>query len=115
MQVYGADKVWRQLAREGMTVARCTVGCSVSASRTADAQRNCGLRASALAAAARATTLWYSPTRAATPTHRRHCSKSSSALRVEQDLLVGRTTYIWPLSARAGSMTAVQAAAGRDR
>ena len=25
MQVYGADKVWRQLGREGMTVARCTV------------------------------------------------------------------------------------------
>ncbi|MCD6662409.1 MAG: IS3 family transposase [Comamonas sp.] len=25
MQVYGADKVWRQLAREGVTVARCTV------------------------------------------------------------------------------------------
>jgi transposase InsO family protein len=24
-QVHGADKVWRQLAREGMTVARCTV------------------------------------------------------------------------------------------
>ena len=24
MQVYGADKVWRQLGREGMTVARCT-------------------------------------------------------------------------------------------
>jgi transposase InsO family protein len=26
MQVYGADKVWRQLAREGRPVARCTVG-----------------------------------------------------------------------------------------
>ena len=25
MQVYGADKVWRQLAREGLSVARCTV------------------------------------------------------------------------------------------
>ena len=25
MQVYGADKVWRQLTREGTTVARCTV------------------------------------------------------------------------------------------
>jgi len=25
MQVYGADKVWKQLGREGMTVARCTV------------------------------------------------------------------------------------------
>ncbi|TXK21032.1 IS3 family transposase, partial [Ottowia sp. GY511] len=25
MQVYGADKVWRQLAREGIVVARCTV------------------------------------------------------------------------------------------
>lgn len=25
MQVYGAEKVWRQLKREGMTVARCTV------------------------------------------------------------------------------------------
>jgi transposase InsO family protein len=25
MQVYGADKVWRQLIREGTTVARCTV------------------------------------------------------------------------------------------
>jgi putative transposase len=25
MQVYGADKVWRQLARAGMRVARCTV------------------------------------------------------------------------------------------
>ena len=25
MQVYGADKVWRQLAREGAPVARCTV------------------------------------------------------------------------------------------
>ncbi len=25
MQVYGADKVWRQLAREGAAVARCTV------------------------------------------------------------------------------------------
>jgi len=25
MQVYGAEKVWRQLAREGMPVARCTV------------------------------------------------------------------------------------------
>lgn len=25
MQVYGAHKVWRQLVREGMTVARCTV------------------------------------------------------------------------------------------
>ncbi len=25
MQVYGADKVWKQLARERMTVARCTV------------------------------------------------------------------------------------------
>ncbi|WCM92347.1 IS3 family transposase [Acidovorax sp. NCPPB 2350] len=25
MQVYGADKVWRQLAREGVMVARCTV------------------------------------------------------------------------------------------
>jgi putative transposase len=25
MQVYGADKIWRQLGREGATVARCTV------------------------------------------------------------------------------------------
>src|SRR5690606_26025925 len=25
MQVYGADKVWRQLNREGIDVARCTV------------------------------------------------------------------------------------------
>jgi len=25
LQVYGADKVWRQLGREGVTVARCTV------------------------------------------------------------------------------------------
>jgi putative transposase len=25
MQVYGAEKVWKQLGREGMTVARCTV------------------------------------------------------------------------------------------
>jgi putative transposase len=25
MQVYGADKVWKQLGREGMTAARCTV------------------------------------------------------------------------------------------
>ena len=25
MQVYGADKVWRQLQREGVPVARCTV------------------------------------------------------------------------------------------
>ena len=25
MQVYGADKVWRQMNREGVTVARCTV------------------------------------------------------------------------------------------
>jgi len=25
MQVYGAEKVWRQLAREGMATARCTV------------------------------------------------------------------------------------------
>lgn len=25
LQVYGADKVWRQLGREGMTVARCTI------------------------------------------------------------------------------------------
>jgi len=25
LQVYGADKVWRQLLREGVTVARCTV------------------------------------------------------------------------------------------
>ena len=25
MRVYGADKVWRQLVREGVTVARCTV------------------------------------------------------------------------------------------
>ena len=25
LQVYGADKVWQQLKREGITVARCTV------------------------------------------------------------------------------------------
>ena len=25
MQVYGAEKVWRQLAREGTAAARCTV------------------------------------------------------------------------------------------
>ena len=25
MQVYGADKVWRQMNREGIDVARCTV------------------------------------------------------------------------------------------
>lgn len=25
MQVYGAEKVWRQLGREGVSVARCTV------------------------------------------------------------------------------------------
>ena len=25
MKVYGADKVWRQLARQGTSVARCTV------------------------------------------------------------------------------------------
>jgi transposase InsO family protein len=25
LQVYGADKVWRQLRREGTAVARCTV------------------------------------------------------------------------------------------
>ena len=25
LQVYGADKVWRQLNREGLLVARCTV------------------------------------------------------------------------------------------
>ena len=26
MQAYGADKVWKQMNREGVTVARCTVG-----------------------------------------------------------------------------------------
>ena len=26
LRVYGADKVWRQLQREGVRVARCTVG-----------------------------------------------------------------------------------------
>lgn len=25
MQVYGADKVWKQMNREGIAVARCTV------------------------------------------------------------------------------------------
>jgi putative transposase len=25
MQVYGADKVWKQMMRDGMPVARCTV------------------------------------------------------------------------------------------
>lgn len=25
LQVYGADKVWRQMQREGMAVGRCTV------------------------------------------------------------------------------------------
>ncbi len=25
MQVYGADKVWKQIRHEGITVARCTV------------------------------------------------------------------------------------------
>lgn len=25
MQVFGADKVWKQMNREGITVARCTV------------------------------------------------------------------------------------------
>jgi transposase InsO family protein len=25
MQVYGADKVWKQMKRDGMPVARCTV------------------------------------------------------------------------------------------
>ena len=25
MRVYGADKVWKQMSREGMAVARCTV------------------------------------------------------------------------------------------
>jgi transposase InsO family protein len=25
LRVYGADKVWRQLRREGTTVARCTL------------------------------------------------------------------------------------------
>lgn len=25
LQVYGADKVWRQMNREGLVVARCTV------------------------------------------------------------------------------------------
>ena len=25
MQVYGADKVWKQMVRDGMPVARCTV------------------------------------------------------------------------------------------
>ena len=25
LQVYGADKVWKQLGREGLAVARCTV------------------------------------------------------------------------------------------
>ncbi len=25
MQVYGAPKVWKQMSREGITVARCTV------------------------------------------------------------------------------------------
>ncbi len=25
MQVYGADKVWKQLNREGISIARCTV------------------------------------------------------------------------------------------
>ena len=25
LQVYGADKIWRQLGREGVVVARCTV------------------------------------------------------------------------------------------
>ena len=28
LQVYGADKVWRQLRREGTAVARCTVAVS---------------------------------------------------------------------------------------
>ncbi len=27
LQVYGADKVWRQMNREGLEVARCTVEC----------------------------------------------------------------------------------------
>ena len=30
LQVYGADKVWKQLNRENVAVARCTVGANTS-------------------------------------------------------------------------------------
>ena len=34
LQVYGADKVWRQLAREGAAVARCTDALMCNDART---------------------------------------------------------------------------------
>ena len=43
LQVYGADKVWRQLRREGTAVARCTVE-RLMRLRTARAGRSVGSR-----------------------------------------------------------------------
>ena len=42
MQVYGADKVWRQLRREGIAVARCTVERLMR--RAGSARRACAAR-----------------------------------------------------------------------
>ena len=44
LQVYGADKVWRQLRREGTDVARCTVVRRAVRSRWSNSSRCCRKR-----------------------------------------------------------------------
>jgi transposase InsO family protein len=44
LRVYGADKVWRQLLREGVTVARCTVERLMRRLRLQGARRGKGVR-----------------------------------------------------------------------
>lgn len=36
MQVYGADKVWKQMNRESITVARCTGRCCINQAASRD-------------------------------------------------------------------------------
>jgi putative transposase len=40
LRVYGADKVWLQLNREGVTVARCTVERLMQSIKTVNNQRS---------------------------------------------------------------------------
>ena len=54
-RVYGVRKVWRQLAREGIAVARCTVARLMRACRVPSGASRCGPRSATRLSRARST------------------------------------------------------------
>jgi len=91
MQVYGADKVWRQLEREGVSVARCTVE---------RLMRKLGLRGVMRGKVMRTTKVmprrharWTGSTGSSVPSDRTSYGSATSPMSRP-----GRAGYMWPSS-----------------